>query len=233
MFLVSGLAAQDSPKAGGTYLSIDAGYSIPLDKYASTDPENSSSGFAGGGFIVQFAADWVGKRAVGLGLAYALQYNPLDKSAQDVSPSGQQFMLGSKPWINNYLLAGPSYIQTFHKITVSFAARLGVIISSTSNFYVTIPALDSSGTASTSEGVGLGLAYQLRAGVGYTLSEKISLCLHLDYLGGSPSRTKTYYYYIYEVDPVLGPIEVYQQSQVKIKKTVSTFNPSLGIIIKL
>lgn len=208
-----------------------AAYSVPLGDYAENDKTGTSSGYAAGGFTFSLGLNWIGRKGFGLGASYVFQYNALQKTAKEVTPDGQNYQLGDKPWNNHYLLAGPVYYQSFGKLTVEAGILVGVVIAISPNFYISIP--DSLSQSTTSQGAGTGFAYKLMAGVGYQVSKRVSFSANLSYLGGSPSRTKDYYYYYYVNDPLLGLIPVYQGAEVTIKKKISTFNPGIGITIKL
>jgi len=226
------MAQQDSiPVKKKTFTRIlftaSAGYSMPLGDYKAVDWSADGSGYAGSGFIVSAGINWIGKRGFGIGASYVFQYNPLQDTAKNVIPDGHLYTLGTKPWNNHYVLAGPVYQQTFGKVTV----EAGLAMSS--NFYITLPAADSTSPPTTSEGAGFGFGYKLMAGVGYQVSGRVSFSANLSYLGGSPSRTKDYYYYTYEQDPVLGLVPVYQGAEFTMKKKISSFNPGIGITVKL
>ena len=210
-----------------------AAYSIPLGDYKDIDWDNDYSGYAGGGFNVSLGFNWIGKVGFGLGASYVFQYNSLKDTAENVVPDGHQFELGTKAWNNHYLLAGPVYYQSFGKVTVEAGILVGIVVAMSPNFYITLPAVDSLSQPTTSQGAGMGFAYKLTAGVGYQVSRRVSLSANISYLGGSPSRTKDYYYYHYEEDPIYGLIPVYQGAEVTIKKKISTINPGIGITVKL
>ena len=169
----------------------------------------------------------------GLGLSYAFQQNSVQDIADSVPLNANGYYVGTKPWNNNYILAGPVFMKSFNKITIQAGINAGFIISVNPGFNIVLPAVDSLSAPQLSEGVGTGFGFQLKAGIGYQVSNRVGLKLDLSYLGGSPSRTKTYYYYYYVQDPVLGLVPVYQGSEFTVKKKVNTFNVGLGVTIKI
>jgi len=180
-------------------IGIDAGYAIPLDGYSSTDTSGVGSGYASGGFLFQFGVDWIGAHYLGLGISYAFQYSWLNSSVKNATPEEQSYTVGTSPWKNNYVLAGPVFAQNFGKILVTAGVRVGVVLSMSENFRITVPGVDSVSEPVTTGGAGFGFAYQVKGGVGYQFTPKITLALNLNYLGGSPSRSKSYYYYYYSL----------------------------------
>jgi hypothetical protein len=221
------------PQRSRVFLLADGGYSLPLGKYASDDKKDSEAGFAAGGFYIQAGAYWLGKHDFGLGISYAFQYNSVQGTADSVPLNASGYYLGDKPWSNNYLLAGPVFMKSIGKINILAGINAGFIISSWSGFNIALPKFDSLSEPQLSEGLGTGFAFQVKASIGYQVTSRIGIRLDLSYLGGSPSRTKTYYYYYYVVDPVLGIVPVYQGSEFTVKKKVNTFNAGLGITIKI
>lgn len=240
LILASGglMAQQDSlppvtKKLFKLHFTGGAAYSVPLGEYSGKDTTDVSSGYATGGVTVSIGLNWMGKRGFGLGASYIFQYNALTGDAKYVTPDGQGYTLGTRPWNNHYLLVGPVYYQSFGKVTVEAGILVGIVIAMSPNFYITLPAVDSLSQPTTSQGAGMGFAYKLSAGVGYQLSKRVSLSANISYLGGSPSRTKDYYYYYYKQDPIYGLIPVYQGAEITIKKKISTINPGIGITVKL
>jgi hypothetical protein len=220
-------------KTSHVVLMADGGYSMPFGKYSSVDNNEDLAGYASGGFYFQAGAFWMGKRSLGLGLTYVFQQNGMQSEADSAPLNANTYFVGDKPWNNNYLLAGPVYINSFGKLTIMAGLNFGFIISLSDNFDIVLPRYDSLSVEQVSEGPGTGFGFQAKAGIGYQLSNRIGLKLDLSYLGGSPSRTKTYYYYYYVLDPVLGLVPVYQGSEFQVKKKVNTFNVGLGITIKI
>jgi hypothetical protein len=221
------------PPSRHVFLMADGGYSLPLGKYASDDDKDSEAGFASGGFYIQAGAYWLGKHNFGIGVSYAFQQSSVQGAADSVALNASGYYLGDKPWSNNYILAGPVFMKSIGRFDIQAGINAGFIISSWSGFNIVLPKFDSLSEPQLSEGVGTGFAFQVKAGIAYQVSSRIGIRLDLSYLGGSPSRTKTYYYYYYVVDPVLGIVPVYQGSEFTVKKKVNTFNAGLGITIKI
>jgi hypothetical protein len=222
-------------RKGEIFLDISGGYSMPFGKYSDTDTTNKYSGYATGGFYGQFSATWIGKRHFGLSAAYCYQRNTLSPEAEHVTPDGQDQELGKNPWSNHYLLAGPAFIRHFGKVFVEAQLQVGIVLAFSSNFYITLPEVSDTGnnTTNLSQGNGFGVSMQALAGVGYRLSDRVSLNLRISYLGANPVRTKDYYYYYYYVDEFGEEHYVYQGAEFEIRKKISTLNLGVGIAIKI
>ncbi len=103
-------------------LEFNAGYSMVLGNYANADSNNSKSGYASGGWLMQFTFDWKGKGALGISLQYTFQHNALQASAEHVIPDGPfKYPLGTGSWSNHfalkfnigYLAGWPSKTKTY------------------------------------------------------------------------------------------------------------------------
>jgi len=219
-------------------LEFNAGYSMVLGNYGNSDTTNSKSGFAKGGWMVQFTFDWMGKRNFGLAFQYAFQSNPLNKSVAGYVPSGMNFPLGTGSWSNHYLMAGPVFLKSFNKLSLDVKILGGVILASSSNFNITNPT--DSAHPQNVHGFGTGFAYQLSAGIGYAISEHFTLKFNLGISGGWPGKEKQYGAqltgYVEYIDPVTG-IKYFKPvysapREYTIKKVVTTLNPSLGLIFR-
>jgi opacity protein-like surface antigen len=209
-------------------------YSMATGKYTANDLEQDNAGFAGGGFMAQIKLSWLGKKDFGLGVSYAFQQNAILKQVQDsIVPGGDPNGLGDKPWNNHYLLAGPVMVKEFNRIVLDVSVFVGFVIASSHVFDMMVPV--DSVQYSISSGAGIGFAFQARAGVGYRVSNRIILTASISYLGGSPTRKKENFVYSVIEDPPGSGIyvPVYQGYEDIIKKKISTFNPGIGIMIKL
>jgi len=224
----SGFAQKDTQekKAGekqGIYLDASAGASFPLGTYANDDPKNDATGYAKPGFFIQANADWMGKTNFGLAFQLSYQNNSLKDTAKSVYSYGAT--IGSGNWSNIYIMAGPVFLKQIKKMVIDAKLLGGFLISTSPVFQTTDP-----DTKLKEGGTGTGFALGVNIGVGYALSQKVSLKLTLGYLAGFPKRDSqtaqvisidTTGHFIYSA-----PIGV------TIKKTVSTFNTGLGIIYK-
>jgi len=219
-------------------LEFNAGYSMVLGNYGNTDTLNSKSGFAQGGWLIQLTFDWMGKSNFGLAFQYTFQSNSLNKSISNFHPSGMSFPLGTGSWSNHYLMAGPVFLKSFKKISLDVKVLGGLILASSSTFNVTNPT--DSANPQNVHGIGTGFAYQVSAGLGYTISDHFTLKFNLGLLGGWPGKEKQYGSRLigYEeyTDPVTGikyEKPVYSAPvDYSIKKIVTTLNPSLGLIFR-
>jgi hypothetical protein len=236
------LPAQDVPadsaikKKSRMTIDFNGAYSIPLGKYKPSDQEDDNPGYAGGGLMAQIKLNWLGKRDLGLGISYIFQQNWIPKEYQDiVIPGGNPNGLGDKPWSNHYLMAGPVLLTEFpNKVVIDAAILVGFVVASSHVFDMTVP-VDTIGTTMTSSGAGTGFAYQIRAGVGYRVGKRIILTGGFSLTGGSPKRTKSFYSYSYVEDPPGSNnyIYAYQGYEETIKHKIASFNPGIGLIIKL
>ncbi|TSA27312.1 MAG: hypothetical protein D4R67_06325 [Bacteroidetes bacterium] len=214
-------------------LDVLTGYSLPFGNYARVDTNNKLSGYANGGFFVQVTGSFIGKGNLGIAFSYCFQYNALDKSAQNVTPDGHQYQLGSTAWNNHYLLAGPVYQNTFGKFFLAVRLQGGVVVSRSSNFYITMPPPDTVSPPYLSQGVGAGVAVQGMIVAGYSISHKVTLTAHINYTGANPSRKKDYYWAHFYVDEHGDPHYVFEGGEFQMKKKISTFNIGLGISFRL
>ena len=216
-------------------LDVVTSFSMPAGKYKAVDRSEEGSGYAGNGFTAQVKLNWMGRRDFGLGISYVFQMNFLQDTALRVTPEGTDtgFVLGDTPWQNHYLLAGPVFQKEFGRLVVDVAVLGGFVISQSTNFTMTVPV--DSVSYRLSEGAGTGAAVQVRAGLGYRISKKVTVFGSVGYLGASPTRKKSNYTLTYVEDPPESGIyrpEYVGYEEIR-KKPVSTFNAGLGIIVKL
>lgn len=214
-----------------------AGYSIVLADYGGYDKSNGKSGYASNGWLAQVTFDWMGKRSLGLALQYTYQRNALLDTAANTIPSGPfKYPLGTGSWSNHFLMAGPVFMHRFNKIHLDVKLLVGGVISSSPVFNMTDPV-----NGQNVKDVGMGLAFQASAGVGYTISPQFTLKFNLGYLAGWPSKSKTYGQQLigYEEikDPITGEVIGYEPlysapAEYEIKKVISTLNPSLGVVFR-
>ncbi|MBN1199766.1 MAG: hypothetical protein JXA23_10475 [Bacteroidales bacterium] len=243
--LISTLASAQSDtisnkhrKERNVLLDFAAAYSMPFGHYASPDTTEDLSGYAEGGFSLQFSGTWLGKRHLGLSATYCYQRNALQKAVEFVKPDGHDYFLGTKPWSNHYLLAGPAYANTFGRFFFLSKIQAGVVLSFSPNFTMSMPEnqADSTSPPSTyqSGGAGTGVAFQVMVAGGYQITKKLAITLNLTYLGANASRKKDYYVSSYYYDPELKQwILVWQGGEFTIKKKISTFNVGIGISFRL
>jgi hypothetical protein len=224
-------------KSRNLALEFNAGYSMVLGDYGKSDSNYSKSGYATGGWLMQFTFDWMGKGALGISLQYTFQHNALQASAEHVIPDGPfKYPLGTGSWSNHFLMVGPVFMKNFNRIHFDAKLLFGGVISSSSVFNMTDPV-----TGENVKDVGMGLAFQASAGIGYTFSKHFALKFNIGYLAGWPSKTKTYGQQLlgYEevIDPdtgiVIGYVPIYSApAEYAIKKVISTLNPSLGAVFR-
>ncbi|MDP1621022.1 MAG: outer membrane beta-barrel protein [Bacteroidales bacterium] len=217
-------------------LEVSAGYSVALGSYASFDKQNKKSGYATGGWQVQITFDWMGKKYFGLALQYTFQRNPMKNAATLVFPNGIPDSVNPGSWSNNYLMAGPVFMKRINRLQIDAKVLGGVLFSSGASFNTPDPV--TSGKSNIN--VATGFAYQISAGVGYTISSHLALKLNVNFLNGWPGKTRQYGSQLigYEEykDPLTG-IEytrpVYSAPiEYEIKKVVTTLNPSLGLVYR-
>jgi len=243
LFTVMLMAQQDSVviksgKNGRFILDFNAGYSMPFGKYTSTNKDENFGGFASHGFFVQASGNWLGRFGFGIAASYCFQRNFIQHNADTITPVGHYEPLGKKPWTNHYLIAGPVLIKSFGKFTLTVKALAGGGLSYSSTFKIWLPSdpIDSltPGPMNLSQGPGLGVAFQALAGIGYNITDNLTLNLSFSYMGANPLRTKDYYVFNYVYDPEAGYYRpVYQGGERQVRKRISTFNIGLGIGIKL
>lgn len=214
-----------------------AGYSVALGDYNGYDKSNGKSGYASNGWLAQVTFDWMGKRSLGIAVQYTYQRSALLDTAANTIPSGPfKYPLGTGSWSNHFLMAGPVFMHQFNKIHLDVKVMLGGVISASPVFNMTDPV-----SGQNVKDVGMGLAFQASAGVGYTISPQFTLKFNLGYLAGWPSKSKTYGQQLigYEEikDPITGEVIGYEPlysapAEYEIKKVISTLNPSLGVVFR-
>jgi hypothetical protein len=219
-------------------LEVSAGYSMALGSYASTDEQNTTSGYATGGWQLQLTLDLMGKKDVGLAMQYTFQHNPMTKSANLVFPRGIPDSLGPGSWSNHYLMFGPVFMKAFSRVHIDAKFLGGVIISSSDNFNTPDPTDTLEYTFNTN--IATGFACQVSAGAGYTISPHIAFKFNLNLLFGWPGKSREYgaqlLGYKKYPDPVTGlpHYEPVYSAPVEydIKKVVTTLNPSIGLVYR-
>ncbi|NQV01597.1 MAG: hypothetical protein HQ542_03050 [Bacteroidia bacterium] len=225
-------------KKRNVVLDFHAGYSMPFGKYADADTTEDLAGYATGGFSFQFSGTWFGKRNLGLSATYSYQRNAMQKSVEFVKPDGHDYYLGTKPWSNHYILAGPAYFNKFGRVFFMTKVQVGVLLAFSPNFNISMPEnqADSSSPSSSylSGGTGIGVAFQALVAGGFQLTEKLAISMNLSFLGANPGRKKDYYYYSYYYDSELKQwLFIWHGGEFTIKKKISTFNIGIGITYRL
>lgn len=206
-------------------IDVSGAWSLAMGKYRETNIAGEYAGFASGGFIGQVGINWIGKHDLGLGVSYVFQHNGFQEKAKNICPPGQD-CLGSGGWNTHYLLGGPVYIKEFGRIIMDISVLGGFVISTGKIFSIEIP---DTLHPYYSSGTGFGFGFQAKASAGYRVSKKIFITAGISYLGGSPSRSKSFYTLVHI--PIIG--WTYIGSETVIKKKISTINPGVGIMIKL
>ncbi len=245
MTLLTALASAQSDtipnpqkKRTNVALDIHTGFSMAFGKYALSNTDDKLSGYVSVGFFVQAGATWIGKYDLGLGLSYIFQRNAIRKGVREDTLAGYFDAIGSRPWTNHYLLAGPVFLKRIGDFSILVKTQIGGVLAYSSNFTVWLPtdAIDTltPGPMKKSDGPGMGVAVQLLAGFGYQITKNISVNVALSYLGGSPIRKRDYYFYYWEIDPETGRLQpIYQGGEIERKRRISTFNIGAGLTIKL
>ncbi|MFH1295899.1 MAG: hypothetical protein ABIJ04_01330 [Bacteroidota bacterium] len=223
-------------KSRNVTFEIHAGYSMAFGKYIMTDKDNKLSGYASNGFFVQLSGNWLGKRGLGLAVSYCYQNNAIQADFADDTLVDMSGPLGKKPWNNHYLLAGPAFIKSFGQWLLTVKVQAGGVLAFSPIFRIPMPSTDSLNPLAftISDGPGFGVAMQALAGIGYRVTDNLTINLAFSFLGGNPNRSKSSSQYIYEEDPETGFINpVYIHIEKERKKKISTFNIGLGISFKL
>ena len=206
-------------------IDVSGAWSMALGKYRETTTTDDYAGYASGGFMGQVGINWIGKHDLGLGVSYVFQHNGFQEKAKDICPPGQD-CLGSGGWNNHYFLAGPVYIKEFGRLIMDISVLGGFVISTGKIFSIEIP---DTLHPYFSSGTGTGFGFQAKASAGYRIGKKIFITAGISYLGGTPSRSKSFYTLVQ--DPNVG--WTYVGSETVIKKKISAINPGVGIMIKL
>jgi len=213
-------------------LDAHAGYSIGFGKYTSTEKDDKQSGYAANGFFVQVEGSWLGKSGLGLGAGYCYQNSWIQESATNDTLVGQYTELGSKHWSNHYLLGGPVFIRNFGKLLLTIKLQAGAVLAFSPVFRLWMPSTDTlnPNTMTLSDGPGAGVAMQAMAGIGYRVTDNLTINLAFSYLGGNPNRTKSYSQLFKDGDTGL---YYYTHGELERKKKISTLNIGLGLVFKL
>lgn len=229
-----GRKTDQNHKKRNILLDFQAGYSVPFGKYAGSDTTADLTGYATGGLFAQASITLLGRKNLGLSATYCYQRNPLQKGVEYIRPEGHSYMLGSRPWSNHYLLAGPAYSNKFGRFFIIAKVQVGVVLAFSSNFSITMPENQSDSTIPPttylSEGAGIGVAFQGLVSGGYQLTDKLVLNLNFSFLGANPVRKKDYYTSSYYYDEELKQwLLVWQGGEFIMKKKISTLNIGIGI----
>ncbi len=223
-------------KSRNIMLDIHAGYTLAFGKYILTERDNKQSGYAANGFFVQVSGSWLGKSGLGLALSYCYQNNAIQKGYTDTILVDMKEPFGSRHWNNHFLLAGPVFSKHFGNWLITAKVQVGGVLAFSPVFQIPMPSTDSLNpfASTVSTGPGFGVAMQALAGIGYRVTDNLTINLAFSFLGGNPNRTKSYSQYIYEPDPVSGLLHpVFYHGEIERKKKISTFNIGLGIVYQL
>lgn len=218
-------------------IGFNAGYAMVLGSYGKFDREYSKSGYASGGWLMQFSFDWMGQRNFGLVVQYTFMHNPLlDTAAQVIPPGPYKYPIGEGSWNNHFLMAGPGFMKAFGRLHLDVKFLFGGVVSASPVFNMTDPT-----SGENVKDVGMGIAIQASGGVGYLLTPRIVLKGNIGYLAGWPSKSKSYgaqlLGYQEIVDPITGNVIGYEPvysapAEYEIKKVISVLSPSAGIVFK-
>lgn len=220
-------------------LEISAGYAMVMGDYKAIDKQNNKAGYATNGWQLQLTFDWMGKKDFGMAFQYTYQHNPLDDSTASLVPNGwSSGTLGPGSWSNHYLMLGPVYMKRIKRLHLDGKILIGAIVSSTDNFTTQNP-YDTTGIKKDVN-LGVGFAYGISFGVGFAVSSHLALKLNFGLLGGWPGKNRSYpsqYLGTEQVyDPLTGLnyyVPIYSAPvEYEIKKVVTTFNPSFGLVYR-
>lgn len=219
------------------FLEGSFGVSTPVGSYLNAEPENKKSGFAKTGYLFQVTLDWMGKKDIGMAIQYSNQNNPIQSSLKYDTLPGRTYPMGSGSWSNHYFLIGPVYYKEIKKFVIDVKILGGVVLAFSPLFNYTSP--DS--LHRTVKGYGSGFAYEFAVDGGYSVSSRLQVKVGICFLGAFPTFHKQYggeymgtdtY-----VDPVTHAVEyvnVYAPAVlIDLKNYITTFNASVGVIIKL
>ena len=218
---------------------FSAGYSMVMGNYSELDKENKKAGYSTNGWLAQLTYHWLGPKNFGLAIQYSFQNNPLADSTKSICPDGwSSGTLGPGSWSNHYLLIGPVFIKTIKKVYIDAKILGGIIVSSSANFTTQDPS-DTTGMKKDIN-LGAGFAYGFSAGIGYAFSSHLALKVNAAFMGGWPMKKRQYgskFLYFKEYrDPITGLIvtEAVYSTPVtyEIKKVVTTFNVTLGLVYR-
>jgi len=217
----------DSVKAGGLYLDVSGGVSIPMGYFARDDVKFGGSGFATPGFQIQVNLDWTGKSNSGIGFQYIFQRNPLKSSVRNDTLSGMSEAVGTGSWTNHYLMAGLVFLHFIDNVYVEGKAFIGVVLSSSPLFNTVDPVYRTPST-----NTGIGPAYSAQFGVGYRISPKVTIKASVEYILGNPMIHHQYGAQ-QALDTITGTLVYSAPITVETKRTVSAFLVKAGVVIKL
>lgn len=218
---------------------LSAGYSMVMGSYAALDKTNDKAGYASNGWHVQLNYSRVGRHNFGIALQYTYQNNPLNDSASNIVPNGwSSGTLGPGSWSNHYLMLGPVFMKSYGKIVLDAKILGGAIVSSSDNFTTPDPT-DTTGL-DKDENLGFGFGYGISVGAGYAFSSHFMIKLNVNLTGGWPGINREYAAQYLGTrsyrDPVTGVISYkpFYSAPVEydIKKVVTTFSPSLGLVYR-
>ncbi len=217
----------DSVKAGGFYLDVSGGVSIPMGYFARNDVKFGGSGFANPGFLAQLNLDWIGKYNYGLALQYTFQRNPLKSLVRNDTLPGMSKAVGKGSWTNHYLMAGLVFLHFIDNVYVEGKVIIGVVLSSSPLFNTVDPVYQ---TPSTNTGVGP--AYGAQFGVGYKVSPQVTVKASVEYILGNP---KIHHQYGAQqtFDTITGTLVYSPPVTIETKRTVSALLVKAGVVIKL
>ncbi|MCX6249480.1 MAG: hypothetical protein NTX61_01895 [Bacteroidetes bacterium] len=209
------------------FLEVSPGASIPLGFYSKDQISNEQSGYASPGFLLHLDCDWLGKKDFGFAIRYMYQSNPLKSHAKTDTLEGMNIPIGSGNWSNHFLLIGPVYLKSWGKLTVDIKALVGVVLATSPLFKTMDPAYHT-----VSGNTGMGFAFGLSGSCGYSLSPGASVFLEAGYFQGNPQINRQYGAAFLFFDPYGNPV-FSAPIKLETKRTISTFNIGIGLIIKL
>ncbi|MGA3014100.1 MAG: hypothetical protein ABSD71_08695 [Bacteroidales bacterium] len=218
----------DSTANNRIYINVSGGPSFPMIYYARIDTKNTTSGFAAQGYVAQVNLDWMGKKNTGFAIQYTLQNNPINHSVKNDTLEGMSKSLGAGSWTNNYLMAGLVYMDFIKKVYIEGRVLFGIMLSSSPLFNTVDPVYQTQ-----SSNTGVGTAYGAQFGVGYQISNRVTVKGNVEFTIGNPSIHRQYSAGVIGVDSITGKFIYSAPIDIDTKKTIYSFNAKAGLVIKL
>jgi hypothetical protein len=209
------------------FLEVSPGISMPLGFYSRDQVSNNQSGYASNGFLLHLDFDWMGKKDFGFAIRYIYQNNPLKSHAKSDTLEGMNVPIGSGGWSNHYLMIGPVYLKSWGKLTVDIKGMAGFVLA-TSPIFKTMDPVHHNLSGNT----GLGFSFSLTGSCGYAISDDVSFYAEVGYLQGNPQIHRQYgaEFLFFDLD---GNAVYSAPIKLETKRTISTLNIGVGLIIKL
>lgn len=192
-FLLVGIITAQAQHKPNAFIEVFGGISAPAGNFNKADYTNSASGFAKSGYVAGVSGAVFFGGNLGLGVTLSQTDYGVNTSALANGYLGNfavdEATAYSKHYKFNNLLVGPYYSLAFGKLTLDLRGLVGVSAATLPALRV---ALEDQSEFTQNKATATGFAYQVGAGLRYTLVKQLGVSLRADYTATKPKFVVSY-----------------------------------------